>query len=288
MTHYASTKFAVRSCPLLMIVCLVCGQWSSAQETQSDGTGNSSRYQPGVRNSRERPLNAKQLYSLVETLRQKSGFRGLEFDAYGFLRLGDRSHIDGGSSAARDLLIAAVDRGRAIDLESHHRTSEVAFARLASSVSYISKATGNRIEVYPIQIDFSDFAHLRGDREAIEAFDLGFVVLHELAHAALGLRDAMVEGQEPGECEEYINRIRRELGVAERQSYSAQTRLERPFLSQKPVHQAELLFAKQTLAPKARPQMLSLSWEAERVGIVRPVNDKPQTIPRRSQASIAP
>lgn len=284
MTRYASTKFAVRSCPLLMIVCLTCGQWSSAQETQQ----RTSRYQPGVRNSRERPLNAKQISSLVETLKQKSGFRGLEFDADGFLRLGDRNDFEYGSAAARDLLIAATDRGKAIDLESHNRTSEIAFARLASSVSYISSATSNRIEVYPVQIDFSDFAHLRGDREAIAAFDLGFVVLHELAHAALGLRDAMVEGQEPGECEEYINRIRRDMGVAERQSYSAQTRLGRPFPSQKPVHQAELLFAKQSSADKIRSQILSLSWEAERVGIVRPADDKRQTIPRRSQVSIAP
>jgi len=41
----------------------------------------------------------------------------------------------------------------------------------------------------PIEIDFADFDHLRGERKVLEAFDLGFAILHELCRAALELRD---------------------------------------------------------------------------------------------------
>jgi hypothetical protein len=253
----------------------------SASETQV------SRYLTGVRNSPDFPLKPKQLSSLLESLRQKSGFQDLHFDKDGFLQLGDRANISGGSSSARKLLIAAVDRAKAIDLENHNRKPQIAFARLAISVSYSSRKTGERIEVFPIQIDFSDFAHLRGDKKVIEAFDIGFVVLHELGHAALGLRDALVNGQEPGECEEFINQIRRDLGVPERQHYVAHTQLRRMSPTQTLSHQAELLFATYG-DDKTKSQLLSLSWDASQVGMIRPGDLKPPSIAQRPQASLAP
>ena len=280
MTSYASTKITARCYPILLAVCLM-----SSQLTADDRT---SRYQYGVRNSMERPLKPRQLSLLLESLRQKSGFLEMHFDDNSFLRLGDRSRIAGGSAIARELLIAAVDRAKGIDLENHEFSLNVAFARLAKPVEYNSRATGARIEVYPIEIDFADFAHLRGSREVIEAFDIGFVILHELAHAALGLRDALVNGQEPGECEEYINLIRRDLGVPERQSYVAKTIGKPAITIQKPSQQAELVFAYTTGANKTRPKLLNLNWEAERVGAVIRTEYKPQTMSPRSQTTVAP
>jgi len=281
MTRQASTNlFGSFSLIAVLLLCTLCIRLS-ASETMA------SRYLTGVRNSPDFPLKPKQLSSLLESLRQKSGFRDMHFDNEGFLQLGDRANIAGGSTAARKLLIAAVDRAKAIDLENHNRTSQIAFARLAMSVSYSSRATGERIEVSPIQIDFSDFAYLRGDKKVIEAFDVGFVVLHELGHAALGLRDALINGQEPGECEEFINQIRRDLGVPERQHYVAQTQLRRIFPTKTPSHQAELLFATSS-GYKNKSQLLSLSWDAGQVGMIRLGDLKPPSITQRSQSSLAP
>lgn len=285
MTVTASTNFAVHCCPMLLAVCLMCSQLSSASESNGN---NSSRYQSGVRNSLERPLKLTQLAVLLESLRWKSGFQEMHFDEDGFLRLGDRTRFAGGSAYARELLVAAVDRAKAIDLENHDRSSKIAFARLAASIRFVSRMTGTTIDVYPIEIDFSDFAHLRGNREAIEAFDIGFVVMHELAHAALGLHDSLVNGREPGECEEFINLIRRDLGVPERQSYAAKTFGRVAISFQKPSRLAELIFAYAPGQGRTKPQLLNLNWEAERVGAVRQEEYKPQTISPRSQSSIAP
>jgi len=49
----------------------------------------------------------------------------------------------------------------------------------------------------PIEIDFADFDHLLGEKKVLEAFDLGFAILHELCHAALELRDP-AEGMKAG------------------------------------------------------------------------------------------
>lgn len=282
MTCPASTKFVAHCCPMMLAVCLMCSQLSSAKD------GNSSRYQPGVRNSAEYPLKPSQLAALLESLRRKSGFEEMNFEENGFLSLGDRTKFAGGSAIARELLIAAVDRFKAIDLESHDRSSSIAFARLAKPVVYNSRATGAKIDVYPIEIDFSDFTHLRGNREVIGAFDVGFVVMHELAHAALGLRDELVNGQGPGECEEYINLIRRDLGVPERQSYVAKTFSKIMTVSHKLSPLAELLFAHAPGQGKTKPQLMNLSWEAERVGAVKQTEYKLQTILPRSQSASAP
>lgn len=255
------------------------------------------RYQNGMRNSSgERRLSPKHLVMLIENLRQKTGFLEMHFSETGFLSLGDRSKISGGSAAARELLIAAVDRMRVIELENHDHSSQVAFARLAKPVAYISHATGARIEAYPVEIDFSDFAHLRGDKLVLAAFDLGFVVLHELAHAALDLHDSPGETAGPGECEEYINRIRGELGLPERQNYIARTFINRVFPVGKASRHAELFFArKNDRQESGKTQTLNLTWEADRVGIVKEVKvdshsmaSKTQTAPSKSQVSLAP
>ncbi len=276
--------FSCSSCFRAMLT--VCILASISFATMAD----SLRYRSGVRNSQDKHrLSPQQLSKLLESLRHKSGFLDMHFDENEFLHLGDRSKIEGGSALARALLIAAVDRERAIDLECHNRSSKVAFARLASPIDFTNRSNGARITIYPIEIDFIDFDHLRGDKAAVEAFDLGYVVLHELGHAALGLTDALVNGREPGECEEYINGIRRELGTPERQSYVARTFIIRAFASQAPLRKAELIFTRPVgKSGKSQNQILNLSWEAESVGFVTKTVDRTQTNSPRSHSLIAP
>jgi hypothetical protein len=234
-------------------------------------TGDPFRYHGGFRNSPDaKKLNGKQLESIVNSLRDKSGFLEIGFDENGFLTLGDRSKFGGGSTIARELLSATVEANIAIDLETHNHSPVVAFARLAKPTIYHSRATGRSIDVYPIEIDFSDFSKLRGDKKVLAAFDVGFVILHELGHAVLGLRDAQDESQGPGECEEYINRIRRELNLPERQNYVARTHLAILSTSLKSIERAELMFTHSGDAQgDAKARKFTLSWEAPLVGPIK-------------------
>lgn len=77
---------------------------------------------------------------------------------------------------------------------------------------------GGRPPAYVIQIDFSDFSHVRGDAAALAAFNAGWGLLHEIEHAVNDSADAEGPGK-PGECEAAINRMRRECGLAERAEY---------------------------------------------------------------------
>src|SRR5262245_8186924 len=204
--------------------------------------GDPFRYRVGIRNSPgEYGLNAKQLDTALSSLRDKTGFLEMAFDENGFLTLGDQTKFSGGSATARALLDAAIKMPHVVDLESHPYSTQVAFARLAKPIAYQHYSTGKKIDVFPLEIDFSDLSKLRGDKLALTAFDLGFVILHELGHAALGLRDASGDPQGLGECEEMINRIRRELNLPERQTYVAQV-FSTPNISTAPntARQAEL------------------------------------------------
>ena len=183
------------------------------------------RYRGGVRNAPEKPsLSEKQLQQVLKSLREKTGWAQLAFDAEGFLVCPQPTECTHGSAAARQLLSAALASQRAFDLQAHDRSSQVVFARLAPGINYESRRTGEKIEVFPLQVDFGDFYQLRGDAAALKAFDLGLVILHELAHGVWQLPDARSEDEEPGECESYINRIRRELNMPERLQYQARLR----------------------------------------------------------------
>jgi hypothetical protein len=108
---------------------------------------------------------------------------------------------------------------------------------------------------------------LRGDNEALKAFDLGLVILHELAHGVWRLRDAQTVEEEPGECESYINRIRRELNLPERMQYLARLRPGTLNISTGTRMIAELVFNRKTeKAGKQNSQQLFLQWEAQAVG----------------------
>ena len=262
MTNYARS---------IAVLATLCATFPSLLATDGDPL----RYRGGVRNSPgESKLNAKQLDAVLTSLRDKAGFLEMRFDENGFLTLGDQTKISGGSATARALIDAAVKMPHAVDLESHMYSAHVAFARLAKPIAYQHFSSGAKIDVFPLEIDFSDLSKLRGDHQALAAFDLGFMILHELGHAALGLRDTAGDTQGLGECEEMINRIRRELKLPERQTYIAQVYSVPTFT---PTHAAtklaELVFAR-AVEKQGRLQIekFNLRWEASKVG---PITDLP-------------
>lgn len=257
-------------------VCMIAATFASLctlLTTLLAAPGDPFRYRGGLRNSPdERALDAKRLDAVLASLRDKAGFLEMRFDEHGFLTLGDKTKFSGGSATARALLEAVVKLPRAVDLESHPYSPLIAFARLATPIAYQQYSSGKKIDVFPLQIDFSDLSKLRGDKPALTSFDLGFVILHELGHAAFGLRDAAGDLEGLGECEELINRIRRELDLPERQTYIArvQTAAATPSLS---VKQAELIFARPVEKQgRMRMEKFNLRWEALKVG---PIVDIP-------------
>jgi hypothetical protein len=234
----------------------------------SEALAESSRYRGGLRNTLEgRRLSAKQLHEVAESLRAKTGWRELYFDEDGFLVCPEPNNFEGGSASARLLLSEAITSRRVFELEAYNRAAAVVFARLDVPVAYESRRTGMRIEAYPLQIDFADFNKLRGDGEALKAFDLGLVILHELGHGVWNLHDAKTADEEPGECEAYINRIRRELALPERQTYQAVVRPRTQPVTGGTNYLAELLFTRKVEKNgKTRQEQFFLQWEPSNTG----------------------
>ena len=247
---------------LSFVFALVCALASLAFAAPADTL----RFHPGLRNSGgSHQLHERQLRTVLESLRGKTGFLELRFDEAGFLTLGDRSRIIGGSATARELLIAAVDGDKVFELESHDSSPYVAFANIGGGEVVIDFATNARVEVQPLRLDFTDFAQLRGKREALEAFDIGFAVLHELAHGVWGLRDEVTDKTRLGACDEYVNRARRELGLPERKRYRPRIN-SAPSSEPRATVRAELLFV---LASKeyrrSGRHKFYLRWDAKQV-----------------------
>lgn len=230
--------------------------------------GDPLRYRAGLRLSPDKnKLSEKERKAILASLREKTGLLGLGFDEDGFLSLGEIENHRGGSKTARALLTETAGLSYAIDLESHNNSKEIAFGRLDKPVNFTNFSSGEQIEVYPIQLDFTDFKKLRGDTKVIAAFDIGFVILHELGHAVLGLRDSVKNQLETGECEEYINRIRRELGHPVRESYYARIYHRSIMASLQTIPIAELEFSLDNGSGKARYR---LNWPAADVGPIVP------------------
>jgi hypothetical protein len=229
------------------------------------------RYHGGLRNSTdERKLNVKQLEIVLKSLREKTGFLQMSFDENGFLNIGDRTKFDGGSETARSLISSATECGRAIDLEVHNSSTNVAFARLARPVVFQNRSSGAVIDVYPMELDFNDFKKLRGDNKVLAAFDIGFVIMHELGHAVLNLTDSLDSVKDVGECEKYINRIRRELNIPQRLNYIAQTIKSPLSMTRASGEMAELIFShSDETRANLKEQRLYLRWEAHTVGPVK-------------------
>jgi hypothetical protein len=160
-------------------------------------------------------LSESRRAELSAQLRAITGWAGLHFDAEGALRFGAGA-TSGGSQSARDLLASAQDGKNLIILEDASGSADVAFSRVLEG--RWRDGSSGRPPAYVVQIDFKDFAHVRGDRAALAAFNAGWGLMHELKHAVHDSTDAKGLG-EAGECEEAINLMRRECGLAERAEY---------------------------------------------------------------------
>lgn len=285
-------------CAALVAVCVAGAGWFPAQPVAGQetrpitlhgaavlrGIGNSqpaarfgktaplaeaTRFRAGLRNApgNER-LNAGHLNQVLQSLRERTGWQALDFDEEGFLVCPQPNVFSGGSGAARRLLGEALFGAKAYDLEAHNRSQAVSFARLAPGTNYESSRTGVKISGYLVQIDFADFYELRGDGPALKAFDIGLVILHELAHGVWQLRDAARAEEEPGECETFINRIRRELQLPERRNYRAHVRLGRLNVKGGTLI-AELHFVSAVEKQgQAKQKRFLLQWEVETVGAI--------------------
>lgn len=254
--HPGIRRVNLAACALLTL-CLATAQASPA-------AAGLPAFRAGVRNSEILPLSPKQLKTLLAGLQRWTGYAEIHFDDEGFLRLGERTNVLGGSATARELLASAVDGRDCFVLEDHHRSPEVAFAATISTEVYVDEAL-NRHEVWSVKLDLFDYIELRGNRQAIALFDPAIAVLHELGHGVLGLSDSPGMPDPVGECERHMNRIRRELNLPERETYrpenkwveTAQGKARRLF--------AELRFSSSVDGRKT--QKLYLEFDAENVGI---------------------
>lgn len=152
---------------------------------------------------------------LAGKLRLITGWQNLGFDDNGALRLNE-TKVGGGSQTARELLTAAVSGKNVIVLEDASNHNDVVFCRVIEGKWKRNAAA--KPPVYIVLIDFADFSHLTGDAAALAAFNVGWGVLHELDHVVRDSSDAEKNG-ETGECEDNINRMRRECGLPERADY---------------------------------------------------------------------
>jgi hypothetical protein len=248
--HSIPSRFVLSFCALLL----------STSATLADaciGTG--------VRNSTgAHRLNEPQLQQVQASLRHKSGFVELRFDEQGALTLGNRQHVQDGSATARALLIAAVESANLYELESHERAPDIAFAQIHESVHRLSRATGKRTSIYQVQLDFADFKWLTGAPQAKAAFEIGLVLLHELAHGVLQLRDPPGERDQIGDCDAHINQIRRELHLPERAYYYPDMTAAQTSAGSRTVY-ARLVFVERTVANTKPSAAYSLTWLSSQV-----------------------
>jgi len=152
---------------------------------------------------------------LTIKLRSISGFADLKFDANGILRQGNRVPA-GGSVSARELIGNAISGRNVVVIEDASNHSDVAFCRVIPG-KWKRNAVGNP-PAFVVQIDFADFDQVVGDQHALEAFNVGWGLLHELDHIVNDTPDARSLG-ETGECEAHINQMRLECNLPLRTDY---------------------------------------------------------------------
>jgi hypothetical protein len=152
---------------------------------------------------------------LATKLQRITGFPDLSFDADGILGVGSIKSV-GGSQKARELVANAISGRNVVVIEDASNNSDVAFCRVIPGI-WKKNAAGSP-PAFVIQIDFADFDQLVGDERALEAFNVGWALLHELDHVVNDSEDAMSLG-ETGECEADINQMRQECNLPERADY---------------------------------------------------------------------
>lgn len=126
------------------------------------------------------------------------------------------SRPNGGSKSARDLLMKVLWGDDVVVLEDVSRSSAVAFAQVTRG--RWRHETTDSPSAFVVQIDFGDFEHILGDKRALESFNLGWALLHEFDHIVNASEDATLNAA-LGECEDHINRMRRECNLPERADY---------------------------------------------------------------------
>ncbi len=161
-------------------------------------------------------LPAAYRVELARRLQVISGWPDLGFDREGNLSL-NSPKARGGSPTARGLLTSAVEGKNLIVIEGTSSRSDVVFCRV--ELAHWSKADADAPTTYRVVVDFSDFKHVGGDKEARAAFDIGWAVMHELEHVVNNSQDAVLAADDGGDCEAAINRMRTELGLAIRKRY---------------------------------------------------------------------
>jgi hypothetical protein len=186
---------------------------------------------------REELSNARR-EELTAKLRKITGLAELTFDRDGFLRLPDKTTIGdstivggrkiaggsaiaggsemAGSESARALLASAVNGHSVVVIEDASGRSDIVFCRVVPGKW--TKTAADKPPVFVAQIDFADFDQIVGDERALEAFNVGWGLLHELDHVVSDSPDASALG-ETGECEAHINQMRRECNLPERADY---------------------------------------------------------------------
>ena len=152
---------------------------------------------------------------LANKLRTITGWHDLGFDEHGVLQTG-KAAPSGGSETARRLLAAAISGEKMMVIEDASNRADVVFCRVIEA--RWTKEEIGKPPVFVILIDFADFSHVTGDRAALAAFNVGWGVLHEIDHVVHDSIDSKRSG-EAGECEDAVNKMRRECGLAERAEY---------------------------------------------------------------------
>ncbi|HEX6284025.1 MAG TPA: hypothetical protein VFZ71_04095 [Pyrinomonadaceae bacterium] len=160
-------------------------------------------------------VSAAQREELASRLRKITGWSKLTFNNDGAMQA-NMKEIVGGSTIARELLSAAFAGKHTILFEDASSRKDVVFCRVVSGK--LLPAIYPNEDVHVIQIDFTDFHQVIGDKEALAAFDVGWAVLHEIDHVISNSSDPVIEDV-AGDCEGHINEIRRELGLPVRNNY---------------------------------------------------------------------
>jgi hypothetical protein len=151
---------------------------------------------------------------LATKLRTITGWPGLKFNEDGVLQAGIDNPV-GGSKTARELITKALTGDQVLILEDASNRADVVFSRV---VPARWKTNASNRPAFVVLIDFADFDHLMGDRQALDAFDVGWGVLHEIDHAVNDSIDAGEPGH-TGECEDHLNQMRRECNLPQRTDY---------------------------------------------------------------------
>ena len=209
-------------------------------------------------------VSPSQRDELIFRLRAITGWRELDFDDDGALRLSSTSPAKG-SASARNLLSRAVTGDRVILFEAASSRKDVVFCRVV--LGRFLRELPIDPEVYVVLVDFDDFRQVIGDKQALAAFDVGWAVLHEIDHVVQGSEDPQ-QGTSAGDCEAHINTMRRELGLPVRNSY---------FFSRLPVKNDGLLVSRfvrlgfdQVNGASTKTKRYWLIWDAAIVGGLNP------------------